>query len=70
MGKESTATLAGAPDAVQTGSAIWLRKIGIALLGSLGVALAAHVAVPLPWTPVPLTLQPMAVLMVCLLMGP
>ena len=33
-------------------------------------ALAAHVSVPLPWTPVPLTLQPMAVLLVGLLAGP
>ncbi len=47
-----------------------LRFGGMALLGSLVVAVAAHVAVPLPWTPVPLTLQPMAVLLVGLLFGP
>ena len=70
MVKESTVPLAGAPVVAQSGSAAWLRNAGIALLGSLTVALAAHVAVPLPWTPVPLTLQPMAVLMIGLLAGP
>ena len=34
------------------------------------VALAAHVAIPLPFTPVPLTLQPLAVLGVGLAFGP
>ncbi len=70
MVKESTATLAAAPTVAKSGSAPWLRKAGVALLGSLFVALAAHVAVPLPWTPVPFTLQPMAVLLVGLLAGP
>ena len=70
MVKESTARLAGAPVAVSSGDALWPRRIGLALLGSLAVAMAAHVAVPLPWTPVPLTLQPMAVLLVGLLLGP
>lgn len=40
------------------------------LLGSLFVALCAQVAVPLPWTPVPMTMQPFAVLLVGLLLGP
>jgi biotin transport system substrate-specific component len=34
------------------------------------VALAAHVSIPLPFTPVPLTLQPLAVLGVGLAFGP
>jgi biotin transport system substrate-specific component len=34
------------------------------------VAAAAHVALPLPFTPVPLTLQPLAVLAVGLALGP
>jgi biotin transport system substrate-specific component len=34
------------------------------------IALAAHVAMPLPFTPVPLTLQPLAVLGVGLAFGP
>ena len=39
------------------------------VLGALVVALAAQVAVPLPGTPVPMTLQPMAVLLVGGLLG-
>jgi biotin transport system substrate-specific component len=37
--------------------------------GSIVVALAAQVAVPLPFTPVPWTLQPLAVLLVGALLG-
>ncbi len=37
---------------------------------TLIVALAAHVAFPLPFTPVPFTLQPLAVLGVGLFLGP
>ncbi|WP_419806886.1 biotin transporter BioY [Terriglobus sp.] len=70
MVKESTATLAEASAVAQSGSSMWLRRAGIALLGSLAVAVAAHVTVPLPWTPIPFTLQPMAVLLVGLLLGP
>ena len=40
------------------------------VLGSLFVAVCAQVAVPLPWTPVPMTMQPFAVLLVGLLLGP
>ncbi len=40
------------------------------LLGSLFVALCAQVSVPLPWTPVPMTMQPFGVLLVGLLLGP
>ncbi|GAA3765135.1 biotin transporter BioY [Terriglobus aquaticus] len=70
MVKESTATLAGTSHAAQSRGALWLRKASLALLGSLAVAVAAHVSVPLPFTPVPLTLQPMAVLLVGMLAGP
>jgi biotin transport system substrate-specific component len=40
------------------------------LLGAALVALAAQIAIPLPGTPVPLTLQPLAVLIVGGLLGP
>ena len=40
------------------------------LLGSLVVAACAQVAIPLPWTPVPMTMQPFGVLLVGLLLGP
>ena len=45
------------------------RAVGI-VLGSLFVALCAQIAVPLPWTPVPMTMQPFGVLVVGLLLGP
>lgn len=46
------------------------RRVVAVLLGSLFVALCAQVAVPLPWTPVPMTMQPFGVLLVGLLLGP
>src|SRR6266550_2134587 len=45
-------------------------RIGAVVLCAVLVALAAQVAVPLPGTPVPMTLQPMAVLLVGGLLGP
>ena len=46
------------------------RRAVRVLAASLVVAAAAHVAFPLPFTPVPFTLQPMAVLGVGLALGP
>ncbi len=46
-----------------------LYDAGLVAAGSLTVALAAQVAVPLPFTPVPLTMQPFAVLLVGALLG-
>jgi len=45
-------------------------RIVLGLAATAVVAAAAHVAVPLPFTPVPLTLQPLAVLGVGLALGP
>ena len=45
-------------------------KILLGLGATVVVALAAHVSIPLPFTPVPLTLQPLAVLAVGLALGP
>jgi biotin transport system substrate-specific component len=50
-------------------SLVW-RRAAAAVLGAALVAAAAQVAVPLPGTPVPLTLQPLAVLIVGGLLGP
>jgi biotin transport system substrate-specific component len=47
-----------------------IRKAGIALAGSALVAVSAHVALPLYFTPVPLTLQTLAVLLLGLLLSP
>ncbi len=46
------------------------RRVLAVLLGVAVVALAAQVAIPLPGTPVPMTLQPLAVLIVGGLLGP
>ena len=46
------------------------RRTLAVLAGSLFIAACAHLAVPLFFTPVPMTLQPFAVLLVGLLLGP
>ncbi|MGI4828469.1 MAG: biotin transporter BioY [Janthinobacterium lividum] len=46
------------------------RQVLLCLSATLVVALAAHVSFPLPFTPVPFTLQPLAVLGVGLALGP
>src|SRR5215472_18332131 len=51
-------------------SSAWLRSAGIVLVGSLFVAACAHASLPLYFTPVPLTLQPFAVLLLGLLLSP
>jgi biotin transport system substrate-specific component len=51
-------------------STLPLRRTVAVLLGTALVAAAAQVAVPLPGTPVPLTLQPLAVLIVGGVLGP
>jgi biotin transport system substrate-specific component len=47
-----------------------LRRAAAVTAGALAVALASQFAVPLPGTPVPMTLQPLAVLIVGGLLGP
>jgi biotin transport system substrate-specific component len=47
----------------------WARQAAIVITASLFVALCARVTVPLPFTPVPLTLQNFGVLTVGLLLG-
>ena len=47
----------------------WARQGAIVVGASLFVALCARVTVPLPFTPVPLTLQNCGVLLVGLLLG-
>ena len=50
--------------------ATWLRTGGIVLAGSAFVAVCAHVVLPLNFTPVPLTLQTFAVLVLGLMLSP
>ena len=52
------------------GPLAWLRGAGIVLCASLFVAVCAHIALPLYFSPVPLTLQPFAVLLIGLLLSP
>jgi biotin transport system substrate-specific component len=47
-----------------------LRRVLAVLLGTALVATAAQVSLPLPGTPVPMTLQPLAVLLVGGFLGP
>ncbi|HLZ46352.1 MAG TPA: biotin transporter BioY [Gemmatimonadales bacterium] len=51
-------------------STLIIRRAAAVVLGALVVAGAAQVSIPLPGTPVPMTLQPMAVLLVGGLLGP
>lgn len=57
-------------NATGANTAEFLRNAGIVLAGSLLVALSARVSVPLPFTPVPLTLQPFAVLLLGMFLAP
>lgn len=47
-----------------------LRGASLAIAGSLFIAACAHVSIPLFFTPVPITLQPFAVILLGLLLGP
>ncbi|MGA2645325.1 MAG: biotin transporter BioY [Candidatus Sulfotelmatobacter sp.] len=45
------------------------RQVALVIGGSVFVALCAHITIPLPFTPVPLTVQNFGVLLVGLLLG-
>jgi biotin transport system substrate-specific component len=47
-----------------------LRSAGLAVSASLFVAICAHISLPLLFSPVPLTMQPFAVLLLALLLEP
>lgn len=47
-----------------------LRSAGVVLAGSALVAVCSHISIPLWFTPVPLTLQPFAVLVLGLMLSP
>lgn len=65
MAKLETETLSVQQDR----AADWARQAAIVVGASLFVALCARVTIPLPFTPVPLTLQNFGVLLVGLLLG-
>ncbi len=66
MGKLEVQTLSPGQDRALE----WAKQITIVVGASLFVALCAHVTLPLVFTPVPLTLQNCAVLIVGLVLGP
>ena len=73
MSKELSAPLStqGVSSAIPASRpSAWLRSAGIVLAGSAFVAACAHVALPLYFTPVPLSLAPFAVLLLGLLLSP
>ena len=47
-----------------------LRQAGLAIAATVVIAICAHIALPLPWTPIPLVAQDLAVLAVGFLFGP
>jgi biotin transport system substrate-specific component len=61
-------SLSGAPAYAKTGTRTGRRVAGVTV-GALVVAAAAQVSVPVPLSPVPMTLQPLAVLAVGGLLG-
>lgn len=67
---ESVGAAAIAPRTEEGAVTQGLRAGGIVLAGSAVVAICAHVSIPLWFTPVPVTLQPFAVITLGLLMGP
>jgi biotin transport system substrate-specific component len=72
VSKEPSAQLASiaTPALSVPAVASWVRPAGILVAGSALVAACAHVALPLVFTPVPLTLGPLAVLLLGLLLRP
>lgn len=73
MSKEVSAQLApgsGLATVPVTRASAWLRSGGIVLAGSVFAAICAHIALPLYFTPVPLSLAPFAVLVLGLLLSP
>lgn len=67
---ESVGAAAIAPRTEEGAVTQGLRAGGIVLAGSAVVAICAHVSIPLWFTPVPVTLQPFAVITLGLLIGP
>ena len=62
--------LAGHASSRMARAVAWLRAPGIVVGGSALMAVCAHLALPLYFTPVPLTLAPFAVLLLGLLFTP
>lgn len=68
MNQNLSVSIEGAAE--RAGVPAWLRTAGVVVLGTVFLAVCAHVAIPLWFTPVPLTLQPLGVLVLGLLLRP
>src|ERR1700749_3606111 len=53
----------------QSGSFEAVRNLAVLIGATLFIALCAHITIPLPFTPVPLTVQNLAVLLVGMALG-
>jgi biotin transport system substrate-specific component len=53
----------------ESGISYWVRQAAIVAAASIFVALCAHLTVPLPFTPIPLTMQNFGVLLVGVTLG-
>jgi biotin transport system substrate-specific component len=58
------------PFAAAPVASVWLRRASIVLAASLLVAISAHIALPLFFTPVPLSMAPFAVILLGLILSP
>src|SRR6266436_6707514 len=65
MAKAAIQTLSASQERVVAGA----RQVALVVGGSLLVALCARITIPIPGTPVPLTVQNFGVLLVGLLLG-
>jgi biotin transport system substrate-specific component len=71
MPRTAIQTAAAQDQGAAAGSARRLaRQGGIAIAATAFVALCAHISIPLGFTPVPITLQPFAVLLLGLILAP
>ena len=52
------------------GAMVGTRRVVVLAFASLLVAVCAHISVPLPFTPVPVTMQTFAVLLIGMVLGP
>ena len=68
MNQNLSVSIEGAAE--RAGVPAWLRTAAVVVLGTVFLAVCAHVAIPLWFTPVPLTLQPFGVLVLALLLRP
>ncbi len=59
-----------ATQAVRNPALAGMQEVGLVVSASLFVALCAKISIPLPFTPVPLTMSNFAVLLVGMLLGP